>query len=113
MGDLLYFVLIAYGMTQILVYGSILNFLRPKKGKLGELFECPMCLGFWVGVFLWATNNQTELFTYDYNLLTGLFLGSLSSGTSYALNMLFGDCGLKVEHKFLGGCKNVFDCNDE
>jgi hypothetical protein len=27
--------------------------------------------------------------------------------------MLFGDCGLKVEHKFLGGCKNVFDCNDE
>ena len=64
MSDLVYFVLAAYGMTQILVYGSILNPIRPKKGKLGELFECPMCMGFWVGVFLWGSNTQTELFNY-------------------------------------------------
>ena len=113
MTELLTFALSAYGMTQILVYGSIFNRIRPTKGKLGELFHCPMCLGFWVGLFLWAVNNQTELFNYDYNPLTGLFLGSLSSGTSYAMNMLFGDCGLKIEHKILGGCKNVLDCNDE
>lgn len=113
MTDLLYFVLSAYGMTQILVYASILSPIRPTKGKLGELFQCPMCLGFWVGILLWALNAQTELFNYDHNLFTGFFLGCLSSGTSYALNMLFGDCGLKIEHKILGGNNDVLDHTNE
>ena len=47
--ELLYFILAAYGLTQILVYGSIFNGWRPTEGKLGELFKCPMCMGFWVG----------------------------------------------------------------
>ena len=107
MTELLTFALSAYGMTQILVYGSIFNRIRPTKGKLGELFHCPMCLGFWVGLFLWAVNNQTELFNYDYNPVTGFLLGCLGSGTSYALSMVFGDCGFKIEHKILGGRQNV------
>ena len=104
--DFLYFILAAYGMTQILVYGSIFDKLRPTKGKLGELFHCPMCLGFWTGFFLWATNPWTDLFIYDQSLLTGFLLGCVSSGTSYALSMVFGDCGFKIEHKILGGCED-------
>lgn len=97
--ELLYFVLSAYGMTQIIVYGSIFNKIRPSKESLyglGELFHCPMCMGFWVGVFLWAISPYTSLFTFEYHLLTGFLLGCLSSGTSYVLNMLFGDKGLNI-----------------
>ena len=87
-------------MTQILVYGTIFNSIRPKQGWLGELFSCPMCTGFWVGVFLWALNGLTELFIFDYSLVTAFALGCLSSGTSYILTMLMGDCGIKID---LGG----------
>ncbi len=96
--SLIYFVLCSFGLTQILVYGKIFNKIRPTKGRLGELLSCPMCTGFWVGVFLWALNGKTELFSFDSSLLTAVLLGCLSSGTSYILNMLFGDGGLKIEH---------------
>jgi hypothetical protein len=84
-------------MTQILVYGKIFDSVRPTKGKFGELFECPMCAGFWVGTFLFGINNLTELFSFEYNFTNALLLGCLSSGTSYVLNMVFGDCGIKVQ----------------
>ena len=95
---LIYFILCAYGMTYILIYGSIFNSIRPKKGKLGDLFRCPLCLGFWVGVFLWSINYFTELFTYDYNLINALLLGSLSAGSSYFLSMILDDFGLKLRN---------------
>jgi len=85
-------------MTYILVYGSIFNPIRPKKGKFGELFKCPLCLGFWVGVFLWSINLYTELFTYDYNIINALLLGSLSAGTSYFLSTILDDFGLKFRN---------------
>ena len=96
--ELIYFILCAYGMTYILVYGSIFNPIRPKKGKFGELFKCPLCLGFWVGVFLWSINLYTELFTYDYNIINALLLGSLSAGTSYFLSTILDDFGLKFRN---------------
>ena len=95
---LVYFILCDYGMTYILLYGSIFNPIRPKKGKLGELFKCPLCLGFWVGVFLWSINYFTELFTYEYNFINALLLGSLSAGSSYFLSMILDDFGLKLRN---------------
>ena len=96
--ELLHFILCSYGMTYILIYGSIFNPVRPTKGKLGELFKCPLCMGFWVGVFLWSVNHFTELFTYDYNLINALLLGCLSAGTSYFLSMILDDFGLKFRN---------------
>ena len=96
--ELIHFILCAYGMTYILIHGSIFNPVRPKKGKLGELFKCPLCLGFWVGVFLWSINCFTELFTYDYNFINALLLGSLSAGSSYFLSMILDDFGLKLRN---------------
>ena len=98
--DLVYFVLVAYGLTQIIVYGSIFNKVRPSKESfrgLGELFHCPLCMGFHVGWFLWALSGFTSLFTFDYNAMTGFALACLSSGTSYVFNMVFGDKGVKYE----------------
>ena len=80
--NLIYFILTAYGLTQILVYGKLFDSIRPARGKLKKLFECPMCMGFWVGANLFI-------------------LGWLSSGTSYILNMVFGDNGVKHEYKYL------------
>jgi len=99
--DLLYFILAAYGMTFILIFGSIFDPIRPKTGKLGELFHCPLCTGFWVGVFLWSVNGSTELFNFEYNLINAFICGCVSSGTSYFLTMLLDDFGLKINR--IGG----------
>jgi len=100
--ELIYFILSAYGLTQILIYGSIFNKIRPSKSWLsgfGTLFNCPMCMGFWTGAFLFSINEYTELFTFEYNLANLLVLGCLSSGTSYFISMLVNDFGLKLNHR--------------
>ena len=97
--ELIWFILAAYGLTQIIVYGSIFNKIRPPKDWLkgfGELFHCPMCMGFWVGAFLCGINGFTELFTFDYSLVNFLICGWLSSGTSYIFNVLFCDNGIQI-----------------
>ena len=97
--ELLYFTLAAYGLTQILVYGSLLKRIRPKTGKLGEMFRCPMCMGFHVGWFLMLLSPFTELFSFDVSVINFFILGWLSSGTSYVLNALFGDEGFQLVSK--------------
>jgi len=99
--ELVTFILAAYGLTQIVVYGKIFNKIRPSKGKLGELFKCPMCMGFHVGWVLMILSPFTELFNFDVSLTNFFLLGCLSSGTSYILNMVFGDEGIKHEHKHM------------
>jgi hypothetical protein len=99
--ELLTFILAAYGLTQILVYGKVLDGLRPTKGWLGQMFSCPMCMGFHVGWILMLLSPYTELFNFDVTPANYLILGCLSSGTSYVLNMLIGDEGLKHEHKYM------------
>ena len=94
--ELIWFILTAYGLTFILVFGSIFNPIRPTSGKLGELFHCPLCTGFWVGVFLWSLNGATELFNFEYNLINAFVCGCVSAGTSYFLSMLLNDFGLKI-----------------
>jgi len=101
MTELLTFILCAYGLTQILVYGKIFSRLRPKKGRLGELANCPMCVGFHVGWILMLLSPFTELFSFDVTVFNFFLLGFLSSGTSYILNMVFGDNGVKHEYKRL------------
>jgi hypothetical protein len=92
---MLSFVLCAYGLTQILVYGSIFNRFRPSR----HFFHCPMCVGFWAGVLLLVLNPFTELFTFDVSLINAFILGCLSSGTSYALCMLISDGGFQYEYR--------------
>ena len=97
----IWFCLISYGLTQILVYGKILDPIRPKSGKLGQLLECPMCTGFWVGLFLWFVKDYTQLITFDDSPITGLLLGFAASAASYIGNMVFGDEGIRIDKKVL------------
>lgn len=111
--DLLIFILVSYGLTQILVYGKIFDFIRPKRGKLGELFSCTMCVGWWVGAFLYVVSPYIDLFSFGgislasaihigsveysiYGLVSMVLVGCLSSGTSYMLDKLIGDEGINI-----------------
>ena len=98
---IIWFVLACYGLTQILVYGKVFDSIRPSKeawGGRGYLFHCPMCMGFWVGVLLFFLNGWTELFTFKMGIGNMFICGWISSGTSYALSMLFGDHGLNFQN---------------
>ena len=97
----IWFCIISYGLTQILVYAKILEKIRPTTGIIGDLLSCPMCTGFWVGTFLWCVSGYTELFSFDGSVVTGLLLGFAGSAAGYIPNVLFGDDGLKLE-------KNVY-----
>ena len=88
--SLIYFILCSYGLTQLLIYGHIFDKIRPDK----RFFKCSMCMGFWVGVFLYSINGYTDLFSFEYNWINPLLLGCLSSGTSYILDMVIGDKGI-------------------
>ncbi len=101
----LYFVLACYGITSILVYGKIFETVRPSH----HFFRCPMCVGFWVGVFLMLLNPYTELFTYTISVTNALLLGGISSGVSYVLSMLFGDEGIRHEHRINGSLDTKMD----
>ena len=94
---LLYFVLVCYGLTNILVYGSIFNCIRPKQGLWGELFKCPMCMGFHVGYVVALLMNLSSLFSVSTNIVDTFLLACLSSGTSYVLCSLFTDFGINFK----------------
>ena len=89
-------------MTQILVYGSIFenqrDWVMAKSRWFGELIHCPMCTGFWSGVFLFGINRFTELFNFEYNIANLFILGCTASATSYALNIIISDSGIKINH---------------
>lgn len=91
--ELIMFILISFGLTQILVSGSIFDKIRPDF----KFFKCPMCIGFWVGVFLSLITNFTNLYSFELSIANMFLLACLSSGTSYVLCQLFGDNGIKIK----------------
>jgi len=93
---LILFILSCYGCTQILVFGSIFDKIRPKSIKF---FYCPMCIGFHVGwiFYLLFYFSNIRLFS---NFFIGCFIyACISSGTSYFLCNIIGDYGIQLYHK--------------
>lgn len=101
MVGLFVFVLVSYGISNILVYSSIFEGLRGKIALLGtgptslhKLFSCMMCMPTWVGFILSAVLQyvgvDTPLITYGVdNVWVAIFLdGMLASGAVYAFNAL-------------------------
>ena len=86
--ELIYFILSCYGLTQIIMYGSIFDKIRPNT----RFWICPLCIGFWVGIILSSINRYTELFNFNYDVLTIFLLGCLSSGTTYFISTVLKAC---------------------
>lgn len=88
--ELIIWILSAYGMTQILVYGSIFDtprdWIKNNSTFFGDLISCVMCTSTWVGFFFSLTffSPTIELVSITYSNL--FFDGILASGSVWALN---------------------------
>lgn len=97
--EILLFILSCYGLTQILCYGKIFEKIRPTEGKLGELFSCSMCTGFWVGVVLSILDPCIKIFNITSGIMDIFILGLISSGTSYLLDKIVSDDGIQIRKR--------------
>ena len=100
--NLLMWAFVAYGMTTILVYGSIFNGLRTGihnwgnniyapfnfLGKfLSGLISCMLCTGTWVGFFLSLAYFSPNVEYVGLNKILSVFFdGMLSAGFVWAIN---------------------------
>ena len=104
--QLLIFMIAAYGMTTILVYGSIFNKLRdwihanaepnvglvlfrPVFGFISDLIKCMLCTGTWVGFFLSLTMfSPITKFIGLNEYISVFFDGMFSAGSVWAINAI-------------------------
>jgi len=96
---LLVFMLLAYGWTNIMVFGSLFDKWRERWDSFspnffGKLFSCPMCLGTWVGFLLSATFQtlgwHTPMEMYGVEMFwAAIFLdGILTSGCVWIMHTI-------------------------
>ena len=76
------FVLIAYGITNIVCFGKIVSWLRSEIDRLqvrtlSDFVRCPMCVGFWVGFGVSVTG---------YGVTHPFFDACVASGSSSLLH---------------------------
>jgi len=101
MSELVLFILVCYGATNIIVYGSLFEklrnfFVKINPSFIGKLFTCSVCMGFWVGVcvayLLMFVGNADMVPMYKLGPngipLILFFAGCISSGTSSMLDAL-------------------------
>jgi hypothetical protein len=102
--QILTWILISYGITNIVVFGKIFdgarNFLiawgESKDLPLyrifrffGDLVSCPMCFGFWCGILLNLTLFSPTNFVFNtHQLMSWFFDGVLSSGTIWIIYVI-------------------------
>lgn len=99
MTNLILFAFISYGMTTIIVYGSIFESFRNaihkwgEKSKVGKFFSdligCVLCTSTWVGFFLSITMFSPTGGIYDIDFpVTIFFDGMFSAGIVWAINAI-------------------------
>jgi len=103
--ELVIFMLAAYGMTTILVYGSIFNGVRnfiheqanaettniltPRFKFVSELIQCMLCTGTWSGFLLSLTMFSPVHHFIGLNEYYSIFFdGMLSAGSVWAINAI-------------------------
>lgn len=95
--EILIFAFLCYGISNIIVFGSIfkgIRFLLKKHNPtfLGALVECMMCTSFWVGIFVSYFISSPLLLYFpelgQLGLMFWLFTGSLSSGLVWFIHTI-------------------------
>ena len=102
--ELVIWAMVAYGMTNILVYGSIFNELRNSIHNWGNneslpfnffgsflsgLISCVLCTSTWVGFFLsFAYYSPNEKFMEFNSIVSFFFDGMLSAGLVWMINSI-------------------------
>lgn len=104
MEELILWILLSYGMTNILVYGSIFKQLRLNIKKYGEdehepfqefwrfldgILSCVMCCSTWTGFFIgMILYSPTHEFLSISTRWSWFFDGVFSSGAVWAINAI-------------------------
>jgi hypothetical protein len=93
MGQLVLWSFVAYGMTTILVYGSIFenprNWIKKKSKFFGELLGCMMCTSTWVGFFMSLSLGGLVIKYIDIHWVFGIFWdGMFTCGVVWAINAI-------------------------
>lgn len=99
MDKIIVFILSCAGLTQILCYASILNWFRPIKGILGDLFRCSMCIGFHVGYLMFMLFWYSGIHLFPNFYIGTIVYASISSFCSYILDKSWGDEGIVINLK--------------
>ena len=92
--DLILFILICYGASNIMVFSTIFekwrNFFDKYVPFLGQLFTCMICLPFWWGVLLSLMVYSPSVITFNMDsIILGSFIdGCLASGGVWLVHSL-------------------------
>lgn len=92
--NLILFAFICYGMSTIIVYGSIFEGLRKWIIKInpsffGELIQCMLCTSTWVGFFISLTAFSPSGVIYSINTPYSVFLdGMFAAGIVWSINAI-------------------------
>ena len=83
--ETLIWILSAYGMSQILVFGSIFD--KPSI-FFGDLLSCMMCTSTWIGFFFSIAFYSPTLTMVTIPYSNVFFDGMLASGSVWAINAI-------------------------
>lgn len=92
--DMIFFwIFAAYGMTSILVWGSIFesqrNWIKSKSKFFGDLVSCTLCTSTWVGFFMSIVlGGLTSQFIDIPWIISVFFDGMFSAGSVWAVNAI-------------------------
>jgi hypothetical protein len=83
----------SYGMTSILVWGSIFenqrNWIKNKSNFFGDLISCTLCTGTWVGFFLSLCLGGLSTMYFDMHWLPAIFFdGMFTAGSVWTINSI-------------------------
>lgn len=90
---LLFYIIAAYGMTSILVWGSIFEstrvWIKSKSKFFGDLTSCTLCTSTWVGFFMSLFLGSISAQYFNTIWFINLFFdGMLTAGGVWALNAI-------------------------
>jgi hypothetical protein len=84
---------IAYGMTSILVWGSIFEnqreWIKKKSKFFGDLISCTLCTSTWVGFFMSIFLGSLSNLLFDTWWIFDIFFdGMLTAGLVWTINSI-------------------------
>ena len=90
---LLFYIIAAYGMTSILVWGAIFEstrvWIKSKSKFFGDLISCTLCTSTWVGFFMSLFLGSISAQYFNTIWFINLFFdGMLTAGGVWALNAI-------------------------
>ena len=93
MTELILWIFMAYGMTSILVWGSIFETSRQwiiKNSKFfGDLISCTLCTSTWVGFFMSIVLGGLVNHHFSIPWYLGMFFdGMFTAGSVWAINTI-------------------------